>query len=587
MILVRKIWHILTPTHRYSVVILLGLMLIGMLLETLGVALVIPALAMMTQDDLPSRYPMIVPWLNAFGNPSHTQLIVAGMIILVGVFILKAFYLAFMAWRQMGFVYGVQAVLSQQLFSGYLRQPYTFHLQRNSAQLIRNAVQESNLYTQSGLMSGLILLSELSVLFGISILLLVVEPLGALLVMGTFALAGLGFNYLTRSCTLRWGKARQYHDGLRIQYLQEGLGGAKEAQLLGREDDFLRQYNLHNIGTNRAGQKKSTLQALPRLVLESLAVTGLAVLVLVMIVQGKPVDILLPSLGLFAAAAFRLMPSVNRILGALQNLRYALPVVDTLHDELMKLDNTSLSRQTYTEPMLYTDKVVLQQVSYSYPDADELVLNGVSLSIPMGTSVGFIGDSGAGKSTLIDIVLGLLTPVSGHVLVDGVDVQNNLRGWQDLIGYVPQSIFLTDDTLRRNVGFGLSSNNIDEDSVWRSLREAQLEKFVNGLPNGLDTVVGERGVRLSGGQRQRIGIARALYHDPQVLVLDEATSSLDTETEYDVMQAVTALKNNKTLIIVAHRLSTVENCDCLYRLEKGRLVEEGTPDSVLKGNRIA
>jgi len=587
MTLPQKFWYILTPTHRYSSIILLGLMLIGMLLETLGIALVIPVFAIMTQDDLPLRYPMIAPWLNAFGNPSHTQLIVAGTIVLVVVFVFKAFYLAFMTWRQMGFVYGVQATLSQQLFRGYLRQPYTFHLQRNSAQLIRNAVQESNLFTQSGLMSVLMILSELSVLCGISVLLIVIEPIGAVFVMSTFVLAGFGFHYFTRGYILRWGKARQYHDGLRIQYLQEGLGGAKEAQLLGREDDFLGQYNTHNIGTNRAGQKKSTLQALPRLFLESLAIIGLAILVLVMVIQGKPIEMLLPTLGLFGAAAFRLLPSVNRILGALQNLRYALPVVNTLHEELQKLDNTDISRQKRTEPMLYKDKVVLDQVHYNYPDVDESVLNGVSLSIPKGASVGFIGDSGAGKSTIIDIILGLLTPERGCILVDGIDVQSNLRGWQDLIGYVPQSIFLTDDTLRRNVGFGLSSDKIDDDSVWRAVRAAQLEQFVNDLPYGLETVVGERGVRLSGGQRQRIGIARALYHDPQVLVLDEATSSLDTDTEHEVMRAVTALKGDKTLIIVAHRLSTVENCDRLYRLKKGMLVEEGAPISVLRRNRVA
>lgn len=317
-----------------------------------------------------------------------------------------------------------------------------------------------------------------------------------------------------------------------------------------------------------------TLTDLPRLWLELLAVAGLVALVLVLLVQGKPPTTLLPILGVFAAAAFRIMPSANRILGALQNLRYSLPAIDKLYQEILLLNNTASNESNDT--MLFQNMLTLEQVTYRYENAEHRALNGVSLNIKWGTAVGFIGTSGAGKSTLVDVILGLLTPASGRVLVDNVDIQSNLRGWQNQIGYVPQSIFLTDDSLRRNIAFGLSDDLIDDEAVLRAIKAAQLEAFVGGLSEGVNTLVGERGVRLSGGQRQRIGIARALYHDPGVLVLDEATSSLDMATEKSVMEAINALHGEKTLIIIAHRLSTVANCDWIYKMEQGCVIDAGS-----------
>jgi ABC-type multidrug transport system fused ATPase/permease subunit len=362
--------------------------------------------------------------------------------------------------------------------------------------------------------------------------------------------------------------------------LQQGLGGAKDVKLLGRELDFLNQYQTHNVSSARISEHRATLQALPRLWLELLAVTGLAALVLIMVEQGKPLDSLLPTIGLFAAAAFRLMPSINRVMAALQSVRFSGTVIDTIDDELRLVDGQRCQGSTTALPLNVA--LTLDNIVFQYPSAEKPSLGGVSLSIPKGTSVGFIGGSGAGKSTLVDIILGLLSPDSGTVAVDGVDIADNLRGWQNQIGYVPQAIFLTDDTLRRNIAFGLANEQIDESAVNRALELAQLEQFVKDLPLGLDTIVGERGIRLSGGQRQRIGIARALYHDPAVLVLDEATSSLDTTTESGVMDAVRALRGDKTLLIVAHRLSTVESCDQLYRFENGKIVQQGSPAEVLR-----
>ena len=565
-----KIWNLLTSAEQRNIVVLLGLMFVGMVLETLSVGLVIPAIALLTQSELSRNYPALQPVLQTLGNPSQRSLIFGGMLVLFGMYLIKALFLALLAWQQTRFAYGVQARLSQRLFAVYLHQPYTFHLQRNSAQLIRNVINEVNLFTFNGIMPSLILFTESLVLLGLCSLLLFVEPLGALIVVSVLGAAAWGFHRLTRGRIARWGEARQYHEGLRIQHLQQGLGGAKDAKLLGRENEFLEQYRPHNVQSARVGQLQTTLQQLPRLWLELLAVIGLVMLVISMLAQERALEAVLPALGLFTAAAFRIMPSVNRVLGAVQSLRYGLPVIDVLHAELNLV--TPKVAATHSSVTPFRASLELSQITYTYPFAAEPTLKDISLTIRRGESVGFIGASGAGKSTLVDILLGLLTPDAGNVREDGQDIQPNLRNWQDQIGYVPQLIFLTDDTLRRNVAFGLPVDQIDEAAVWRAIHAAQLEQLVNELPLGLDTLVGERGVRLSGGQRQRIGIARALYHDPAVLVLDEATSALDTATERSVMNAVRALQGDKTLIIIAHRLSTVAHCDHLYRLDRGRLV---------------
>lgn len=579
-----KIRSLLTPAERKSAFILFGLMVIGMLLETLSVGLVIPLITLMMQDDLAIRYPVLQPTLEFLGNPTQVQLIVGAMLGLIVIYLVKNLFLAFLAWRQTRFTYGIQQHLSQRLFTTYLRQPYSFHLQRNSAQLVRNVTGEVSLFT-GAVNNALNILTEGLVLLGIACLLLLVEPIGALIVASVLGVVAWSFYRGNRARITRWGEARQYHEGLRMQHLQQGLGGVKDVKLLGRETDFLTQYQIHNTQSAQVARLQATLQQLPRLWLELLAVTGLVLLVLSMVSQGLDMASIVPTLALFAAAAFRLMPSVNRVLSAMQALRYGLPVINTLYEELKQEVPDSASQNANDVPT-FRREIRLTDISYTYHGALTPALNGLSLSIKEGEFVGFIGSSGSGKSTLVDVILGLLPSDIGKIEVDGQDIQKNLRAWQDQIGYVPQSIYLTDDTLRRNVAFGLPNEQIDDTAVQRAIKAAQLDKFVATLPEGLETIVGERGIRLSGGQRQRIGIARALYHDPSVLVLDEATSALDTATESGVMRAVTALQGSKTIIMVAHRLSTVEHCDRLYRLEHGGIVAEGTPLEMLASTRI-
>lgn len=581
MSLPSKIWQLLTPVERRRAMVLIALMFVAMGLETLGVGLLIPTLALLTQPDYATKFQAIQPVLRALGHPSAETIVIGAMLILVITYAIKALFLGFVAWRQTSFAYGVQEQLSQRLFTLYLQQPYAFFLQRNSAQLLHTTVSEINRFTAYTMIPSLSIVAESLVFAGLAILLLTVEPLGALITGGVLGGVGWIFQSLVRRRVIHWGKMRQHHEGLRTQHLQQGLSGAKDVKVLGREAEFLDQFRTHNLESTRMVRLEQTLAAMPRLGLELLAVTALAALVLTLLAQGRAVDSVLPKLGLFGAAAFRLLPSVTRLLGSIQLLHYGMPVVDTLRAELGLPVPAPTPRQGPARR--FERAIELQQVCYTYAGRSDPALDRIDLTIRCGESVGFLGESGAGKSTLVDVLLGLLTPASGCVRVDGRDIEEDLRSWQNQIGYVPQTIFLTDDTLRRNVAFCLPSSQIDEAAVERALRAAQLDEFVRDLPEGLDTMVGERGVRLSGGQRQRIGLARALYHDPAVLVLDEATAALDTATESNVMEAVKALQGQKTLIIVAHRLSTLQRCDRLYRLEHGRVVEQGSYAAVVKG----
>ena len=577
-----KLWGLLEPDQRRSAVTLLGLMLIGMVLETLGIGLFIPVLAAVSDPATASRHiGRLAPWANSL---SAAQLTAAAMALLVGVALIKAVFLGWLTWRQTNFAFGVETRLSRRLFAGYLRQPYTFHLQRNSAILIRNVISGAGQFAGT-ITAGNMLISELLVLIGILALLLIAEPLGTVVVGGILGVASVGYFMLVKDRTLRWGEARQHHEGQRLMRVSQGLGGVRDVKILGREAEFVDLYEVHNASTASVGRLQNLVIGLPRLWLELLAVLGLAILVLTMLAQGKEPQTVVPSVGLFAAAAFRLMPSLNKFLNGVQNLRYNLPVIDLLYDERYIL-NAATDADTdaagpAAPPLPFAEGLEIRHVTFAYPEAKEPVLHDVSLRIGRGQSVGFIGPSGAGKSTLINIVLGLLKPAGGAVLADGIDIHAEAARWQRNIGYVPQSVYLVDDTLRRNIAFGLPDALIDEQALARAVSAAQLSGFIAGLPEGLDTLVGERGVRLSGGQCQRIGIARALYHDPSVLVLDEASSALDTETEEAVMAAITALRGKKTVLIIAHRLTTVAGCDALFEVANGRVIE-AVPQQVLR-----
>jgi ATP-binding cassette, subfamily B, bacterial PglK len=563
---------LISPSRRKeSFALLLGI-LVGGGLETLSIALFLPALALMTQDNLAEKYAPFPSFVGEIENLPHEQLVLVGLATIVFAYVGKALFLSILTKRQSQFVYGVQADLSRRLLSNYLSQPYVFHLQRNSAQLIRNVIgQVSDIGVV--VQQGLFLVAELLVLVGIMSVLLVIEPWGASFVVLIVSVTSWSIYRYTRKRLLRWGAEREYHESQRIQHVQQALGCVKELKLLGSEIELVRQYQVHNIGSARIGERQTILHALPRLWMELLAVVGLSGLVLFLIGQGQPKEALLPTVGVFAVAAFRLTPSINRILAAFQNVGFAQAAIMNLRGDL----NTShqVGEVKGFSKLNFQKSLSVSNISFTYPLSQGESLHNVCMNVECGSTVGIIGTSGSGKSTLVDIIMGLLTPNTGSVTVDSINIEKNLRGWQAQIGYVPQSVCLIDDSIRRNVALGVPVDEVDDEAVWRAIRAAQLEDMVVSSPNSLDSRVGERGISLSGGQRQRIGIARALYHDPSVLIFDESTSSLDTSTEQQLMKAIDELKIGKTIILISHRLKTLEKCDFVYKLEGGRIVSGG------------
>ena len=568
------VWGILNSRERSRLVLILFLMLIGSVLETFSFGLIVPLIGMLTKPNYLERFPAVDEFLN---NPSDETFAVIAMSAMVVLYVLKSSFLVWSLWFQKGYSTAVTTRVGRQLFENYLRQPYVFHLKNNSATLIRNAQYSSSV--MSGFIDPLLtIVADAFVTIGLISVLLYIEPMGTIATILVFGVSAFFFRQFTSRKIRRWGEAQKNYKGMLLKHLQQGFGGVKDLIIRGKEENFVEKYSENLSGNAVVLQRFVVAQALPRFGLEVLTIVGLSVLISTMIVAGNGLGDVLPVLGLFGASAFRLLPAVSRTINSFQTINVSRPFIDDLYLDLSLTYSGSQKRSADFE---FKELIKVEGVTFKYESAVDQALNDVSISIKKGEAVGLVGQSGSGKSTLVDVFLGLLQPDAGSVEVDGVSIQFNLRSWQDLIGYVPQSIFLIDDTLRANIAFGCYKGEIDEDAIREALKSAQLEEFVASLPEGLDTVVGERGVRLSGGQRQRIGIARALYHRPSVLVLDEATSSLDTETEHGVMQAVQALQGDKTVIIVAHRLSTVEYCDRLYRLDAGRIVDEGTFDEVM------
>jgi ABC-type multidrug transport system fused ATPase/permease subunit len=578
----QKFLYLLSNKQKNKLGVLVLLLLVGMLFEMAGLGVLLPALGIMIKSDITVSYPVLIPLIKALGNPNRVQLVLIVMMFLTLIYLIKTVLLIFIGWQQSKFTGELSADLSEKLFFGYLNQPYTFHLQRNSALLLRNIQTEVAQFTAVA-QACMTLASEISILFGISILLLYSEPIGAISVTFFLATTAFVFHRLTRKRLLKWGQDRQYHAGYASQHLIQGLSGVKDLNLLGRGSFFLEQYANHNREYARIQIKTMTLSLAPRYYLELFAVFGLAGLIVIIVIQNRPIEALVPILGIFVAAAFRMLPSLNRIMSSIQIVKFTQSTLEVLYNEFVGINQNRVKAEIgKSQKSNFNSDLFCSKISFSYLNSSNKAIEDISFKILRGQSVGLIGPSGSGKSTLVDIILGLLKPDSGDIKVDGQNLTDCLRDWQNKIGYVPQSIYLIDDSLRKNIAFGIKEEDIDDDAVIRAIKAAQLEEFVQDLPNKLETFVGERGVRLSGGQRQRIGIARALYHDPEVLVLDEATSALDMETEKEVMKSVNMLHGKKTLIIVAHRLTTVEDCDYLYKLEKGKIVSEGTPTQILR-----
>jgi ABC-type multidrug transport system fused ATPase/permease subunit len=569
---IRHFLYLLPPLFKKRLIVLLILLFVGMLFEMIGLGVLIPALSLMTEKDVNIKYPILQPILNTLHFSSQRELLFFGFSLLIIVYLVKSLVLAYLYYRQSKFNADLSAEFSDILFNGYLNQSYNFHLERNSSQLLKN-IQGEVVQINGVLQAFGALLIEVSMVLGIFIVLITIEPFGAIVVTIVLAFSTILFHLLSKNRILEWGQARQFHDGRINQHLMQGLGGVKDVIMMGKENFFVEKFREHNREKAKSVTKIVTIGLMPRLYLEFLSVLGLSGLILVMVAQNKSIELLIPIIGVFVAAAFRLIPSANRIVTSIQAFKFAAPVLEVMYNEFKIIRNTEKNNSIKSESKLnFSIEIKLNNVNFKYLNSNSNALQSITVSIKKGESIGFVGPSGSGKSTLLDVILGLLRPLNGEITVDGINIHSNLRAWQDQIGYIPQNIYLTDDTIIRNVAFGISDEDINIEKVIKSLKAAQLYEFVDNLPNRLETFVGERGVRMSGGQRQRIGIARALYYEPQVLVLDEATSALDIETEKEVMAAVNALQGDKTLIIVAHRLSTINQCNRVFELKKGQII---------------
>lgn len=571
-----ELHYLLSPRERRNAVILLLAMLAGAVLEMLAVGAIPGFVALLTDASRLRNHAVGRAILGLLPSRPETMLLAAAGALLV-LYVVKNAYISLVTYLQARYALNRQVSISRRLLATYLHSPYEFHLQRNSAELLRNTTSDAQNIVGSFLLPALTLTMECLTATAILTLLLVAEPLISLVALLVLGGATFVFVRLIRARLLRYGRDMQYYSGKMMQAINEGLGSVKITKVLGREQHFLRQYTEYVEGFARAAEFRQVMTETPRLFLEVCAMVGILGVAALMLAEHRAVNTIIPALSLLAVAVVRMIPSFNRLTGSLTAMRYGRPALATVYEDLRAHEQQAATTAAVTaESAPFVSGITLDNVEFLYPGAARPSLSGLTMEIPKGSVVGFVGPTGAGKTTLVDVVLGLLVPTSGRVLVDDRDLRHHAGWWRRQVGYVPQDVFLVDDTIRRNVAFGIPDSEIDDVAVQRAIEAAQLAQFVESLPARADTVVGERGVRLSGGQRQRIGIARALYHDPSVLVLDEATSSLDNETERYVMDAVDHLRGSRTIMMIAHRMTTVRNCDRLYLLRNGCVVGCGS-----------
>jgi ABC-type multidrug transport system fused ATPase/permease subunit len=536
------------------------------MLEVMSVGALVPLIQVLTQSNLQSKYPLID---RMFPDSSDQFIVTVILIGVVCIFLFKEIFLGFSLWMQRGFIARLETRFQTELFDRYTSQSYEFHLTNNSSLLSRNILNSTN-FMNNVLDPIFMLLTDGFVTVALCVALVVIEPIAMFATISSVGVVAIAFHSFSKRRIEKWGVERQLQDGTKLQQMNETFGGMKEIVMTGRGDYFRTRFSSNIEQLSHLNRKFTTLLGIPRLYLELLSVAGLAALVLSMLALGRTSESLLPLLALFAGGAFRLMPAINRITFAFQSLRMGRPIVGVLQADILRAASIEQTVEN-SKPVRFEQAIRFEDVTYSYPNTDKAVLDGVSFEIKKGFEVGIVGTTGAGKSTLVDILLGLLRPTRGKVTVDGIDISTNIRSWQDLVGYVPQTIFLIDSSIRDNIAFGIDEQDIDNQRVMRALDLAQLREFVNELPAGMNELVGERGVRLSGGQRQRIGIARALYLDPPILVFDEATSALDVETEKEVMKSMDHLRTEKTIVIVTHRISALEHCDQILSVTQGKI----------------
>ena len=550
--------------------------IISSIFEIVGIGS-IPIFAMIIIDinTLKSKLPLFIDssFIEQF---NQNQIALTGAAALTVIFLSKNLYLALMTYWEAKITLSIRNDIKFKLMNFYINVPYAFYLETNPAELIRTATTDAAI-TTNVILKFITLFREVLILILIFSLLFYADPLISFSVF-SFLIFFVGiFYFFTRKKLKSVGKILQYLSGIEIKILNQIFGAIKEIKILNKEKQMEETYseNVKKMGRNSLIQ--SFLTSVPRLFLEVILVMAVVIVLTIFVFMDRPTITLIPLISLLAVSAIRLIPIFNSITTALVSIRTSTPSFNHVSREISKLENTNtVLDQEKKNEIKFFKSIYIQKVNFRYPSTNLYSITGIDLLINPGKKIGFIGNSGAGKSTLIDLLLGLLYPTEGKILVDGINISENFRSWQNLIGYVPQDIYLLDDTIRKNIAFGFSDGNINSDFVYNAIKVAQLKSFIDSLPNGEETIIGNRGVRLSGGQRQRIGIARALYRNPSILVLDEATSSLDVENEKKIMNEIfSSTDRSKTLIIVTHRHQTVQNCDVVFLLDNGKLVDQG------------
>jgi ABC-type multidrug transport system fused ATPase/permease subunit len=584
----KKLLDLLTPHERKRAGLLLGMILVMALLDMLGVASIMPFIAVLANPELVETNAILKTVYTVssnFGVDTPEQFLFA---LGIGVFLLLVGSLAFKAlttYVQLRFTLMREYSIGKRLVEGYLHQPYSWFLNRHSADLGKTILSEVSNVTDGGITPTMNLIAQGTVAIALLMLLIVMDPKLALIVGLTLA-AVYSLIFRTTSALLaRMGTERVKANQERFVVVSEAFGAAKEVKVGGLEYAYIQRFAGPAQTYARYQASAQVISQLPRFALEAIAFGGMLLVMLYLMAQSGGFASALPIIALYAFAGYRLMPALQQVYGALTQLRFSGPALDALHKDLMSLQPTGPYQQ---QPALPLNQVItLNNIVYRYPNAAIPALKGISLTIPARSTVGLVGATGSGKTTTVDLILGLLDAQEGTLAIDGQPItDHNKRAWQRAIGYVPQQIYLADDTVAANIAFGIEPEQIDQAAVERAAKIANLHEFVtNDLPQGYATTVGERGVRLSGGQRQRIGIARALYHKPQVLILDEATSALDNLTEQAVMEAVNNLGHDITIILIAHRLSTVRQCDQIYLLERGEVNASGTYEELIDSSQ--
>ena len=581
--IIKKLMVLLDGRQKRIMVLLVFLMLIGAVLETLGVSLVIPVMNVVMDEHAVenNKYLQVICDILRIEYNDTRKLMIFTMLALIGVFVVKNIFLFIQQKAQLRFVYTNQFATSRRMMINFMERPYEYYLNADTSVIQRSITSDvNNMY---GLILALLQLFSEAIVFVCLVLVSLATDVWMTVTVTLLLVVVLAIiKGILKPIMKKAGEENQdYYSGL-YKWIDQSVMGIKEIKVANKENYFIKEDAQCGAGHVSAVQRYNLYNATPRLLIETVAIAGMILYMMFQILQGTAVSEIVPQVAALAVAAMRLIPCANRINNHLTSISYFEPffmgvsdnLQEEIRDESINYDENAYKQKVKVDKLEIKEKIELKDIVYKYPNTEVLIFDHADMEIPVGKSVGIVGTSGAGKTTVVDILLGLLRLQSGKILADGVEVREHYQSWLKNIGYIPQSIFMIDSTIRKNVAFGYADEDIDDEKVWRALKEAQLDEFVRGLPEGLDTSIGERGIRISGGQRQRSGIARALFADPGVLWVDEASSALDNETEAAIMDSINRLHGKKTLIIIAHRLQTIEKCDMVYRVENGKVARE-------------